>query len=178
MYTKHEVNILIEKKRKEAFKGRKKRKQELRTFQKMEVLGSEESDQSLNDSWSSGSNKGYLDNIQLSRMILKKNSKTFFTLDQCIYSNFNYEYLRCCLTSHTNKKLSKNKIKKKINQTDLVPITFGILISKQRNSEKVSPQQNGVSQKKNLRYRGASTLIIHKSYLNKNNFDIHSCRIG
>ena len=50
MYTKHEVNILIEKKRKEAFKGRKKRKQELRTFQKMEVLGSEESDQSLNDS--------------------------------------------------------------------------------------------------------------------------------
>ena len=46
-YTKHEVNILIEKKPKKAFKGRKKRKQELR---KMEVSGSEESDQNLDDS--------------------------------------------------------------------------------------------------------------------------------
>ena len=43
-YTKHEINIRIEKKRKKAFKGRKKRKQELRTFEKMKVSGSEEND--------------------------------------------------------------------------------------------------------------------------------------
>ena len=36
-YAKHEVNILIEKKLKKAFKGEKKRMQELRTFEKMDV---------------------------------------------------------------------------------------------------------------------------------------------
>ena len=41
------MNVLIEKKLKKAFKGRKKCKQELRTFQKMDVSGSEQSDQSL-----------------------------------------------------------------------------------------------------------------------------------
>ena len=50
MSTKHKVNVLIEKKIKKAFKGRKKRKQELRTFEKMDVAGSEESNQSLDDS--------------------------------------------------------------------------------------------------------------------------------
>ena len=50
MYTKHEVNVLIEKKLKKAFKGRKKHKQELHTFEKMEVSGSEEPEQSLDDS--------------------------------------------------------------------------------------------------------------------------------
>ena len=45
-YTKHEVNVLIEKELKKAFKGRKKRKQELHTFEKMDVSRSEESNQS------------------------------------------------------------------------------------------------------------------------------------
>ena len=49
-YTKHEVNVLIENKLKKAFKGRKKRKQELRTFENMKVSGSEESYQSLDNS--------------------------------------------------------------------------------------------------------------------------------
>ena len=40
MYTKQEVEIWIEKKLKKAFKGRKKRKQESRTFEKMDVSGS------------------------------------------------------------------------------------------------------------------------------------------
>ena len=44
------MNVLIEKKLKKAFKGRKKPKKELRTFKKMEVSGSEESDQTLDDS--------------------------------------------------------------------------------------------------------------------------------
>ena len=48
--TKYKMNVLIEKKLKKPFKGRKKRKQELRTFKKMEVSGSEESGQSLDDS--------------------------------------------------------------------------------------------------------------------------------
>ena len=50
MYTKHEVNVLIEKKIKKAFKGRKKCKQQLRTFEKMEVSGSEDSDHSVDNS--------------------------------------------------------------------------------------------------------------------------------
>ena len=39
-YTKHNINVLIEKRLKNAFKGRKKLKQELCTFEKMEVSGS------------------------------------------------------------------------------------------------------------------------------------------
>ena len=44
------MNVLIEKKLKKAFKGKKKLKQELRTFEKMVISGSEESNQSLDDS--------------------------------------------------------------------------------------------------------------------------------
>ena len=64
-YTKHEVNVLVEKMLKKAFKGRKKCKQELRTFEKMDVSRSEESGQShdnsnassnIDDSWRLSSN--------------------------------------------------------------------------------------------------------------------------
>ena len=44
------MNVLIEKKLKKVFKGKKKRKHELHTFEKMEVSGSEEFDQSLDNS--------------------------------------------------------------------------------------------------------------------------------
>ena len=91
----------------------------------MKVSGSEKSDQSLddsdassksNDSWSLGSNESYLDNIKYSRREnLKKHSEKCLRLDQYIKSNFNYESLRSRLTSHNNKKFSKNKIKEKIN---------------------------------------------------------------
>ena len=37
-YTKHKVNVLIKKKVKKAFKRMKKRKQELRYFEKMERI--------------------------------------------------------------------------------------------------------------------------------------------
>ena len=78
------------------------------------------------------------------------------------------------MTSHNNKKLSKNKIKKKNNQTDLVPITFGVLISKERNSKKVSPKQNGARWRntcvKILMDSSASASIIHKSYVSKTNY--------
>ena len=83
---KHEVIVLIEKKLKKAFKGRKKRKQKLRTFAKMKVWGSEDSDQSLNDgnasgksygSWSLGSNEDYLDNIKYSRKNSKNTQNSF-----------------------------------------------------------------------------------------------------
>ena len=66
----------------------------------------------------------------------KKLSEKFSTLDQCIYSNFNYESLHFCLTSLKKNKLLEYKINKTINQIDLVPITFGMLILKERNSKK------------------------------------------
>ena len=98
MYTKHEVDVLIERKLKKAFKGRKKPKQELRTFEKMEVSGSEDSNQFLDnsdtssksdDSWSLVANEGWLDYIKHSRKKIEKHSEMFLTLDQCIKSNFN-----------------------------------------------------------------------------------------
>ena len=49
MYIQHKMKALIEEKLKKAFKGRKKRKQKLRTFEKMDVSGSEEFNQSLDD---------------------------------------------------------------------------------------------------------------------------------
>ena len=72
--------------------------------------------------------------------------------------------------------LTKNKfliIKKTIKQTDIVPITFGVVILKERNSEKVNPKQSGVywgyMYVKILMDSGSSASIIHKSYINKNN---------
>ena len=44
------MNVLIEKKRKKAYKGRKKHKHELRDFEKMEFIVSEEFGQSLDNS--------------------------------------------------------------------------------------------------------------------------------
>ena len=71
------------------------------------------------------------------------------------------------MISHTNNKLSKYKIKKAINQTDLVPITFGASISKEKNFKKVSPKQNGVRLKNayvNISMdSGSSASIIHES---------------
>ena len=70
------------------------------------------------------------------------------------------------------KKSSKNKIKKTIYHTDLVPITFGVLISKERKSIKAS--LNGICWRntyvKILMDSGASALIIHDSYVSKNYF--------
>ena len=71
------------------------------------------------------------------------------------------------------QKIKKIYNKEKINQTDLVSIAFDVLISKERNSEKVSSKQNGARQRntyvKILMDSGASASIIHKSYVNKNN---------
>ena len=65
-------------------------------------------------------------------------------------------------------------MKKTINQTNLVPITFGVSISKEKNSKKVTTKQNGARQRnthvKVLMDSGASVSIIHESYVNKNNF--------
>ena len=103
----------------------------------------------------------------------KKHSEKFLRLDQCINSYFDYKSLRSHLTSHNNKKLSKNKRKKTINQTDLDPITFCFLTSNERNSEKISPKQPDVRRKntyvKILMDSGASASIIHESCVSKNN---------
>ena len=55
--------------------------------------------------------------------MLKKHSNDFTIQDNCICTNFNYESLHSCLISYPKK--SKDKIKEKDNQTDLVYITFG-----------------------------------------------------
>ena len=49
MYTTHEANFLIKKKLKKAFKGRKIYKQELHTFEKMDVSESEKCTQSYDE---------------------------------------------------------------------------------------------------------------------------------
>ena len=43
MYTKHEVNVPIERELKRSFKGKRKPKQELHTFEKMHLSGSKKS---------------------------------------------------------------------------------------------------------------------------------------
>ena len=77
------------------------------------------------------------------------------------------------------QELSKNKIKETINQTNLVPTTFLVLISKERNSKKVS-RKNDIRRKntcvKILMGSGASASIIHESYVNKNNFIVRKKR--
>ena len=54
MYTSHSEHLQGKK----AFKGRKKHNQEIRTFEKMEVSGSEESNQSLDNSDTSSKSFG------------------------------------------------------------------------------------------------------------------------
>ena len=57
----------------------------------------------------------------------------------------------------------------RINQTDLVPITSGVLIRKERNSKKLSSKQNDVHWKnahvKILMDSDSSASIIHESYV-------------
>ena len=174
------MNVLIEKKLKKVFKGKRNISRNylpLRRwkFQDLKILINPlTTAMHLVKARSLGSNEDYLDNIKHSRKKLKTYSEKFSTLDKYVNSNFNYESLRSRLTNHNNKKLSKNKIMNKINQTDLVPITFGVLITKERNSETVSTKQNSGRWRntyvKILMDSGASASIIHEFYVNKNNF--------
>ena len=65
-------------------------------------------------------------------------------------------------------------MKKIIYQIGLVKITFGVLISKERNSKNASPKQNGARRKnmyvKFLMDSGVSASTIQESYKIKNNF--------
>ena len=65
-------------------------------------------------------------------------------------------------------------MKKTINQTDLVKITFGMLILKETNSKRVSSKQNGIQLRntyiKILIDSCASGLIIYESYVRKISF--------
>ena len=126
----------------------------------MDISGFEELNQSLNnsyasgkhnDSWSLDSNKDSLDNIKYGRKKLKEHSEKVLTLDQCINSKFKYESLCSRLTCHTNKKLSKNKMKKKVIQTDLVPITFGVFNFKRNKLRKSESKTKLRMSEKNVR---------------------------
>ena len=65
-------------------------------------------------------------NTKHSRKRIKLYSESFSNLDDCINSNFNYESMRSRLASHPNKTITKNSSE----NTDLVPITFGLIVNK------------------------------------------------
>ena len=56
---------------------------------------------------------------------IKLYTESFNNLDDCINSNFNYESMRSRLVSHHNK----NNFEKFSENTDLVPITFGLIVN-------------------------------------------------
>ena len=98
-------------------------------------------------------------------------------LDGCINPNYNYKSLRSSLESQPNpNKNNKNFISS--TQENLVPITFGELIAKDKirknNSENMSVLQNDVCSTsryiKILMDSSASALIIHDSLVRTNEF--------
>ena len=98
-----------------------------------------------------------------------KHSDKFLTLDQCIESNFNYESLYSCLTSHSYKKLSKkkgNNILSKLSSDHIWCFNF--------ERKKVQKAVTRVHQRNRyvqiLMDIDTSTLIIHKLDVNKNDF--------
>ena len=66
---------------------------------------------------------------------IKCYTESFNNLDDCINSNFNYESMRSRLVSHHKK----NNSEKFSENTDLVPITFGLIVNNS-SSNKTSQQ--------------------------------------
>ena len=72
-----------------------------------------------------------------SRKRIKLYTESFSNLDDCINSNYNYESMRSRLASHHNKNNTENFSE----NDDLVPITFGLIVSKfdsKNSSQKVN----------------------------------------
>ena len=118
-------------------KRKKKHAEELCSFEKMSVLGSDEF--SLH---SSSSKDGQIKNIVLNKKPninklkhsgwkLKQYSEIDINLDDCIHVNYSYDFFRSCLVSQPNLKTDKNIYNSNSpTQEDLVPITFDDLIPK------------------------------------------------
>ena len=133
-YTKHEVDILLEKKMKKALWKRKKQHAEKwHSFENINVSDSDEESSKVSSSeevevWKIGSDKNPILYNKLSSTKLKKPSKTFFNLDDCIHANYNYESLHSCNVSQPNKKFNKKDWNSIFSRKEnLFPITFGEL---------------------------------------------------
>ena len=113
-----------------------------------------------------------------SRKRIKLYTESFSNLDDCINSNYNYESMRSRLASHHNKNNTENFSE----NDDLVPITFGLIVSKfdsKNSSQKVNISSKNdsaisttnkkiTSTKKPVRIlldSGASASIIHKDFV-------------
>ena len=114
---------------------------------------------------------------------IKCYTESFNNLDDCINSNFNYESMRSRLVSHHKK----NNSEKFSENTDLVPITFGLIVN---NSSSNKTSQQTVSLRRNKRTNdtndkkmkknkkpvrilldsGASASIISKDFVVKENY--------
>ena len=122
-------------------------------------------------------------NTKHSRKRIKLYSESFSNLDDCINSNFNYESMRSRLASHPNKTITKNSSE----NTDLVPITFGLIVNKiseiKNNPKTIFSHQkkrtNSTNSKKIKKIKkpvrilldsGASASIIHKDFVSKENY--------
>ena len=96
------------------------------------------------------------------------------TLDEFLVQVFNYESLHSSYTSYL--RLSKDIVAKTINQTNWVPITFGVLIPKEENSELMSLDQNDLRQRnKHVKIEmdsGTSFLMIHESIVSKTKIEL------
>ena len=81
--------------------------------------------------WKRSTNENLSVNSKHSSKRLKKQPENFFNLDDCIDANFNYESLCPCLVSQSKSSCNRNDFNSNSSmQEDLVPITFGELISK------------------------------------------------
>jgi len=133
---------------------------ELNNFEGMKLSDSEKSDNdddvsmssfssetSDNSEWKTGSDESLRKiSSNHSRKKLKHYTKTFSNFDSCLNANFNYESLRARLASH-----SKTKQNKKPMDEDLVPITFGlILTNKPTEVDSSTKRTQKVSRSKNL----------------------------
>ena len=122
-------------------------------------------------------------NTKHSRKRIKLYSESFSNLDDCINSNFNYESMRSRLASHPNKTNTKNSSE----NTDLVPITFGLIVNKiseiknnlKTNFSQRKKRTSSTNSKKFKKIKkpvrilldsGASASIIHKDFVSKENY--------
>ena len=113
---------------------------------------------------------------------IKLYTESFNNLDDCINSNFNYESMRSRLVSHHNK----NNFEKFSENTDLVPITFGLIVNNSRNktsqktvSSRRNKNTNSTNNKKMKENKkpvrilldsGASASIISKDFVVQENY--------
>ena len=113
-----------------------------------------------------------------SRKRIKLYTESFSNLDDCINSNYNFESMRSRLVSHHNKNNTENFSE----SDDLVPITFGLIVSKfdsknssqnvnisSKHGSNISTTNKKInSTKKPVRIlldSGASASIIHKDFV-------------